>query len=316
MDYRQIIAESWVYTQKSKKLIFWFGFIPSILTTTVGAGYISYQFFAFKKSYLFGDEHGSFLKDVVTFIWEFIKSHVSLTLPLVITVAVLALIYLLYPTLAKAAAIQTIARNKNGQPAGVGTGLRYGIMSYLQLFEYHLLIKTFSFFSVLIEMSFVVRNLGLALFEILLPVFILFIIIGFILTLLFIYTDFYIVIDGESVFDSIKKSAKLVIMNWKHTFLITILMVIIGIRIIIQAVMVFLIPAIIVLITGYIATVALPVTGLLVGGIVGVAMLILSAYLTGIVDIFSYTVWTYTFLTFTSEKQVSAREEYIEKKIQ
>lgn len=308
MNYKEIIADSWKYTQSNKKLIIWYGFLASLFTTTVGVGYITYQFFAFKNSYLFSEEEHSFLGQVVKFIWSFITTNLSWTIPFVIFVVIFLLCYLLYPTLARASAIQTIARNRNGQKAGVGTGLRHGIMSFLPLFEYHLLIKTFSFFSILIEMSFVLRNLGPVLFKILLPVFIIFIILGFILTLLFTYTDFFIVIDRCSVFESMKKSAKLVVMHWKHTFLITILMILIGVRIIIQVVLVFIIPSLIILVTGYLATVTLPVTGLLVGGIVGLMALIVAAYLNGIVDIFSYTVWTYTFLSVTSEKELSVRE--------
>lgn len=316
MDYRQIISQSWHYTQKNKKIIFWFGFLSSIFTTTVGVGYIAYQFFAFKSSYIFSSDHEqSFLFQVVTTIWEFIKLHINWTLPLIIIAVIFAVFYFLYPTLAKAAAIQTIARNKNGQKAGVGTGLRHGIMSYLPLFEYHLLIKTFSFFSILVEMSFVVRNLGPSYFKVFLPIFLLFMIIGFILTLLFSYADFFIVIDGKGVFESMKASARMVVMHWRHTFLITILMLLIGVRIIIQVIMVFLIPFLVILITGYIATVTLPINAIIVGGVVGLITLIISAYLNGIVDIFSYTVWTYTFLQVTEEKELSAREsgEKVEK---
>lgn len=311
MHYRQIIAESWKYTQSNKRLIIWFGFLSSLFTTTVGVGYIAYQFFAFKSSYLFSKEEHSFLNQVVGFIMDFIKANLTLTVPLVIFGIIFAIFYFLYPTLAKAGAIQVIARNKNGQKAGIGTGLRHGMMSFLPLFEYHLLIKTFGFFSILIEMSFVLRNLGPVLFKILLPLFILLIIIGFLLTLLFTYTDFYIVIDNEPIFSAMKKSAKMVIMHWKYTFLISILMIIIGLRIILQVVMVFLIPALIILITGYLATVTLPVTGVIVGGVVGFIALILAAYLTGIVEIFSYTVWTYTFLAVTQEKELSAREALV-----
>lgn len=312
MDYRQLIVDSWKSAQSDKKIIFWLGFIPALLTTTVGVGTIAYQFFAFKSSYLFSEHDESFLSDVVGFIWDFIHAHVSWTFPLVIFAIIFLISYLLLPTLAKASAIQAIARKRNGQPAGVGTGIRYGIMSFLPLFEYHLLIKTFSFFSILAEMSFVLRNLGPSIFQMLVIFFIIFIFISLLLTLLFTYTDLYIVIDDLGVFKAMKESAKLVIMHWKHTFLITILMILIGIRIIIQVVMVFLIPALIILITGYIATVALPVTGIIVGGIVGFIGLILAAYLNGIVDIFSYTVWTFTFLKVTSEKELSARDVFVD----
>ncbi len=310
MDYKKIIAESWEYTQQNKKSIRWFGFFPAIFTTCWSFGYITYQVFAFKSSYLFSDEDHGFLFQVINLIVDFVKAHLNWTFPLIIAAVVFALCYLLLPTLCKASAIQMIARNRNGQKAGVGTGLRHGVFSFLPLFEYHLLIKTFAFFSIIFEMSFVVRNLGLGIFSIFLPIFILFIIISFILTLLFTYSDLFIVVDDEGVFAAMKKSAKLVILHWKHTFLITVLMLLIGVRIIIQVVMVFLVPLLIILITGYIATVTLPVTGIVVGAIFGLVGLLVSAYLNGIVDIFSYTVWTFTFLDLTTEKELNARDSF------
>jgi len=312
MDYRRIIADSWHYTQQNKKLIRWFGFFPAIFTTTVGIGYLFYQFYAFKSSALFSEHEESFLFDVVSFIWQFVKDHLTLTLPLVIFAAIFAITYFLFPTLAKAGAIQMIARNRSGQKAGVSDGVRYGIMSYLKLFEYHLLIKTFSFFSILTEISFVIRNLSLDIFKFLFPVFLIFMSISLILTLLFTYSDFYIVVDDLGVFESMKKSAKQVIMNWKHTFLITLLMILIGIRIVLQVIMVFLIPLLITLITGYILTVGTALTGIIVGGVVGFFMLFIAAYLNGVVDIFSYAVWTFTFIEITSQGEVSARGEVIE----
>ncbi len=310
MNYRQIIGEAWAYTQANKRLIIWFGFLPSILTTTVGVFYIGYQFFALKNSYLFSNEEDDFLYDIVTFIFDFFKEHLQFTVPVIVVLSIFGILYFTFPTIAKASAMQKIARDRNGQDSGLGTGLKWGIRSFLPLFEYHLLIRTFTFFSILVEMSFVLRNLGPLIFKFLFPVFLIIMVIGLVLSVLFTYTDFYIVIDDLGVFESMKKSARLVTLNLKHTFLISILMLIIGVRIIIQAIMVFLIPAMVVVITGYIATVALPITGLIVGGITGFIALILASYLNGIVDVFSYAVWTFTFLTLSSEPEVSAREVF------
>jgi len=311
MDYRKIIADSWHFTQNNKRLIYWFGIFPSILTTTVGVGYLAYQFFAFKKSYLFDDSKTSFLSDVTKFGWDFISSHASLTVPLVIFAIIVFILWFFVPTITMAAAMQAIARAKNGQKSGVGTGLKYGIMVFLPLLELHTLVKTFSPMSILTEMGFVLRNLGPAIFKMLLPVFLIIFVLGLIFLLLFTFADLYIIIDDKKVLDSIKKSVKLVILNWQHTVLISILMLIIGIRIIIQAFLVFLIPAIIILLGGYLATLTLGVAVYIVAGVIAVAALALAIYLGGVVDIFSYTVWTFAFLELTSEKEVSARGEIV-----
>lgn len=308
MDYKKIIVDSWQFTQKNKKLIYWFGFLPSFLTTTVGIGYIAYQFFAFKTSYLFDDEGHSFSFQVVNTAWNFISSHASLSLPLIITAAVLAVLYFLTPTLFKASAIQAIARGKNGQPYGVGIGLKYGFMAFLPLLEYHLLIKTFSWVSMVTEASFVVRNLGMEIFKMLLPVFIIVFVLSIFLTLLFTFADLFIVVDDEKVLTSMIKSAKLVVMNWQHTLLVTILMIIIGVRIIIQAVVVLFLPLLLFIIGGYLATLTIGTTLFVVAGVVGFLGLVVASYLSGVVEIFSYCVWTYTFLQLTSQKELSARE--------
>lgn len=308
MNYKKLIVESWEYTQKNKSLIRWYGFFPAIFTTTVGIGFALYQFFSFKKSYLFSDHHESFFEEAAVFIWEFFTHHLDQSVLMITFVILFALFYLFYPVIAKASAIQMIARNRNGQPATVGTGLRYGIRAFLRLFEYDLLFKTFAFFSVLIEMSFALRNLEPSLFKVLLIPFIIYIFISLLLTLLFTFAEFFIVIDEDGVFDSMRKSAKLVISHWKHAFFITLLMILIGVRIIIQAVLVFVIPILIVLVMGYATTVVLPTATIILASILGGLGLLLAAYLNGIVDIFSYTVWTYTFLALSEEKEISARE--------
>jgi len=316
MNYKQTIADSWKFTQENKKLIYWFGFLPSFLTTSVGIGYLGYQFFAFKKSYLFDNSDTSFLHDVFRFAWDFFNNHSSIGILFVVIAIVVGILWFLVPTLFKASAIQAIARAKNGQPSGPGIGLKYGIMSFLPLLEFHAIVKTFAPFSIIIEMGFVLRNLGVTIFDMLLPVFILILIFSVIFVLLFTYSDLFIIIDHENIMSAMKKSAKLVILSWQQTFLITLLMIIIGVRIVIQAIFVFLIPAIILIGGAFIATLTVKSFFIVIVGILAVAGLVIAAYLGGIVDIFSYTVWTYTFLDLTSQKEISARDTCAEIKVQ
>ncbi len=308
MNYRELIAEAWVDTQANKKLIFWFGFLPSVFTTTFAIGYVIYQFFSFRNSELFSTGENEFLGNLVSWVLTFFQDNSSLVVPLIVVAIIFLIFFLLFPTLAKASAIQMIARTRNGQKCGPGGGLKHGLLSFLPLFEYHLLIRAFTFFAMVTEMLFVLRNLGPETLMFLLPLFVIMVLISLVFTLLFTFADFYIVIDDLGVFESMKTSAKLVIQNLKHTFLVTVLMMVIGIRIVIQAIIVFLIPGLVILIAGYLATVTLAVTGIIVGGLVGLVGLLLAAYLGGIVDVFAYTVWTYAFLDLSGAEELSARE--------
>lgn len=310
MDYKKIISGAWQYTQAHKRLIRWFGFLPAVFTTLVAISTLLYQFFSFKNSYLFsgnaGEEEG-FLFEVVSFGWSFLQEHLSWTVPLIVIAAVFAFFYFLYPTLAVAGAIQVIAREKNGQDAGLTTGIKYGGRQFLPMLEYRAAMNVFSVMFILFEMAFTLRY-SLDFFLLLLPIFILFALAGLVMSLLFTYAEFFIVIDGEGIFSAMRSSARLVIAHWKHTFLITILMLIIGLRIIIQVVLVFLVPVLILIVTGYLSIILAPEISLIIGGVLGAVGLLFAAYLTGVVEIFSYTVWTHTFLNLTEEKELGARE--------
>lgn len=309
MNYKTLIAEAWKYTQSRKKLILWYGFLPSIFTTTAGILYVLYQFFSIKQSPLFENAEHSFLYDVSMFAWDIVQSSGAYMVPLIVSTVVVLIMYLLLPTFCQGGAIQIIARHRNGQKVGISEGVKYGFMPFLKLFEYHILIKSFGIVAIVGEMAFVLRNLGLETFYLLMPLFVVIFLIGLLLSLLFAYADMFIIIDNEGVMSSIKKSTKLVVMNWQHTFLITILMLIIGVRIILQVFIVLAVPGLIFLVGGYLAITSIPYLTFILATLVGVIALLLAAYLAGVVNIFAYAVWTYTFLSLVEKKELSAREK-------
>lgn len=308
MNYKQVIGEAWEFTQENKRLIIWYGFVPSLLTTVVGIFYMAYQFFAFKRSVLFENSKTSFLTELAHYVYDFILRNFQLTIPLIVFGVIFLILYLLLPTLCQASAVQYIARKRNGQPVGIRTSLKHGLLGFLPLFEYHLILKGFGAFSIVTEAAFVLRNLGPGPFEQLLPIFLFIFIVGITLTLFFTFADFFIIIDGKPIMSSIVESSKLVLMHWEKTFFISLLMLIIGLRIILQIIFVLLIPTLVVVIAGYIAMANLAVLGMYVGGIIGIIALLFAAYLGGIVNIFANTVWTFTFLELSNEQIVSARD--------
>ncbi|MEK9132160.1 MAG: hypothetical protein AAB606_00410 [Patescibacteria group bacterium] len=301
MNSRHIIAEAWHFTRENKKLMWWFAFIPSVLTTLVGVFYFIYQYFSFKRSPLFDNAPQSFLSEVISTAFGFLSEHGSLWLPTIIIVVVVVVLYLLLPTLMQASLIQVIAHKRKGHPISMAEGFSLGILAFLPFFEYSLLIKSFSVVSMFTEAGFAARNLGTGAMNFLLPIFILAAIIGLVLTLLFTYSEFFIVLEKKSVLRAMGRSAKLVILSWKHTFLIVILMAIIGLRIIINILAVLLVPALIFLAAGLLATLALAKIGILIGVIFGLVGLFVASYFTGILHVFAAAVWTFTFLELMEE---------------
>ncbi|MBU1992592.1 MAG: hypothetical protein ABH856_02970 [Patescibacteria group bacterium] len=308
MNYRQLIADSWFFTQNNKRLIIWFGCVPATFEIIGGILFVGYQYFATKKSELF-DYHGpSFLSEIGNFVWNFIKVDPGLGITLAVAAGIVFLLYLTLPTLFQCATIQFIARRRNKQDVTLGDGMKHGIFSFLPLIEYHAIIKIFGFFWLLTESAFILRNLGVDAFRMVGAIFLIVFLFGLLLSLLFTYTPFYIVIDRKEVMRSVVASSKLVILNLTHTFLVTILMVIIGLRIVVQLVIVLSIPAIILFFGGYLATTVLAGAGYIIGGVLGFIALLFAIYFAGIIEIFANSVWVFTFLEITEKRELSARE--------
>ncbi|MFA5842157.1 MAG: hypothetical protein WC882_00540 [Candidatus Gracilibacteria bacterium] len=309
MNYKAIIRDAWQLTQQNKPIMWWYAFVPELIGLVVGIGYMGYQIMSFWKSSIFREYHGeSFAHEAVIFIADFFSKHSSLGILLIIVTAIVLILYLILPIFSKAALVQLIARKRNGQEVKTVDGVSYGFLHFLPLFEYHLLIKTFSMFSVLTEISFVVRNLGTGAFEILCIPYILMFLIGLLLLLLFAYADYFIIIDGAKVMQSMGASSKLVIRHWQQTILMFILMLLITIRIVFNIVLVLLIPSIIILSTGLLATFALAEVGFVVGVIIGLIGMYFAAYLGAILEVFSNSVWVFTFLQLTTNEEASARD--------
>ncbi|MBI4994278.1 hypothetical protein HZC21_01380 [Candidatus Peregrinibacteria bacterium] len=303
MNSRHVIAKAWEFTRDNKPLMWWYAFVPSVLTTLVGILYLLYQFFAFKSSPLFDDAEKSFLAEVITATLGFLNKHSDLWVPAIITVIIILILYALLPTLCQGGLIQIIAKKYKGEEVKTSDGLSFGLLVFLPLLEYHLLIKSFSIISLFTEAAFILRNLGTGAMKTLLPVFILATIIGLILTLIFTYSEFFIVLDKKPVLKSMGRSAKLVVIGWQHTLLIAILMIIITLRVIINIIAVLLVPALLFFTAGLAATLTMANIGIAIGILFGLFGLFVASYFTGILNVFANAVWTFTFLELMNEKR-------------
>ena len=302
MKYRAIIGDAWTLTQTNKGLIWWFAFVPALITTLVSIIYLSYQVMAFWTSPLFrssarpGEE---ILATLFNMAKDLVTSQPGLAVFAVVIVAIVGLMYLMLPVFTQGALIQLVARKKAGKEISILDGVSFGFNRFLQLFEYHLIVKTFSIVGIFTEAAFVLRNLGLEAFALLGWIFLLVFGVGMALSLLFTYSEYYIVIDRESVFKSMLNSSALVFRNWHHTLFMFILMMIISLRILINLVVALLIPILVLGPLFIFTSITLAKIGVIVGAVVGVIALYFTSYFLGIFHVFATSVWTFTFLELT-----------------
>lgn len=313
MKYKEIIQDAWHFTTGNKRVIKWLALPSAILGTIAGIFFFVYQYKSTVTSDLFPENHEE------SFLFQVFSTYINLfntdsTLGITITAILIfgILLNLFFPVFTNGAITEFASRSRNGENPSLSNTLSYGLFNFLPLFEYSLVVKTFTITSVIAECLFIMRNFGMGWFEILaIPMGLMFL-VSLALTLFFTYTDCFIVIDKKKIFTAMKLSTILVIKHWQHTFLILILMAIISLRIILNILIVLLIPMLIIGITAlFFYTAKLYAIGVVVGGVIGLILLIITSYLNATVDVWAKAVWVFSFLELTKKEEKDARGNVI-----
>lgn len=305
MKYRAVIRDAWHLTQENKKLIWWFAFAPALLTSLVSIVYIAYQVAAFWSSpFIRASAAGQ--DDIFTFLvktsLQIFEEQPGLGVVLIVIIGIIGLAYLMLPVFTQGALIQLVTRIRKHMPISIVDGVSYGLGSFLPMFEYHLLIKTFSWVTVVTNAAFILRMWGpksLAFFS---WIFGIVLIVGFLLTLLFTFSEYYIVLEKKPVLKSMILSSGLVIRQWHHILFILLLMVLITLRIVINIFIALLVPILIIAPILFFTSITLAVLGVIIGSIIGLVSLYFASYFLGVYHLFATAVWTFAFLELTAKE--------------
>jgi hypothetical protein len=188
-------------------------------------------------------------------------------------------------------------------------GVQFGFKNFFAVLEFNGLLSAVSITALIGYGTIILRTLGPEFLKIASVFLIVIGIISIVADFLFTYAKYYIVIDDLGVFAALGKSTKLVINNFESVALIFLMLFLIGLRIIVNIVLILIIPGLIVLIAGFFASIALNITGYVISAVIGLIGIYLSGYLGGVVSVFAHAVWTLTFLKLTSEDNLSARDQ-------
>lgn len=304
INYRKLIRRAWDFSQNEKRLMYYYAFLPALITTITGIFYVVYQTLSFKHYF---NHENALIYEIAKFGWQTIADYPKL-IPVIIFVGVIvAFLYLLYPSFVEGAQIQFIARRYNGHAIKMRRGIGYGARSFFPILELHGIMGLLSFSSLLAYATLTWRSLGFEAFQIVAIILGVAAFLNIILAFLFTYAKYYIVIDRLNVFQAIGKSTYLVIDHWHSIILMFLILFFIGLRILLNIVLLLLIPGLIVLVGGLFASLALSIVGYVVAGLIGLAGLFLAGYLGGFLSLFAHSVWTFTFLELTDKEDDDAR---------
>ncbi len=155
---------------------------------------------------------------------------------------------------------------------------------------------------------FILRWWGESAFLIALPILLFIATVGLIVSFLFTYSEYFIILKSHRVIVSMKESAILVLANLRKTFLIFILILLIGSRAILNVLLILLIPLGVVLIMSYLATTLLHTVGIIISTIFAIGILLVSSYLMGLFNVFSTAVWVFTFSALTDKGEIATKD--------
>lgn len=301
MSVRDIVRKSWQITQVHLKKLIWYGFTPAFFGVIVSSTYLAYQYNAFKHSVLFADNLEPGMLGTARTIWGLLASNPTISVVLIILGILVFLGYVLTTPIFRGVLIHAFMQIKKYE--SIEGSVEVGVRHFFPMFEFAILTGAFSITTIFTESSFILRWWGESIFFVTLPILLFIAMAGLIITFLFTYSEYYIILENKKLTKSLMESAILVIANLRKTFLILVLMLLISARVILNVVLVLLIPMLVVGITSYLATVFLSVLGLILIGIFGLAILIVSSYLLGLFHIFAIGVWVLTFAQLTERPE-------------
>ncbi len=299
MNVRDIVRKAWQMTQVHLKKLIWYGFTPSFFGVIVSSVYIGYQYNAFKHSVLFESEMNSDVLGTAKTVWDIASSHSAISVTLIVLGVIVLLGYILTPPIFRGTLIHAIMKIRKYE--SIDGSVEVGIRHFFPLFEFALLTGSFSITTLFTESSFILRWWGENIFFLILPILLFIAMAGLIISFLFTYTEYFIVLRGHGITKAVMESTILVIANLRKTILVFVLMMLIGARIVLNVLLVLLIPMMVVVLTSYLATVFLSTIGLIFIGIAALAILIVSSYLLGLFHIFAIAVWVLTFAALTEK---------------
>lgn len=306
MNVKETVREAWQLTNENLRRLIWYGFIPAFFGVIVSSAYLAYQYNAIKQSVYFSDGTSSDVMGFFKTMWAWMSGYPVIAVIAVVLILLILLGYFVLPPIFKGTLITAIKKIRNEQP--LAGSLEKGIRFFFPIFEFSIITGAFSITTLFTESTFILRWWGEGFLFAILPILLFIAMAGLIISFLFTYAEYFVVLEDKPLIRSIMDSTILVISNLKKTILVFVLMVLIGARIILNVILFLLIPMLVVFLTTYFANFFSSAFGIALLVFFGMGILIVSAYLLGLFQIFATAVWVLTFEELTEHQEVSTEK--------
>ncbi len=292
---REIIAHAWAVTTTQPVLKRW-GFFGAFFEILLDMKLLLYQAY-FLYSYFVG--HGGGLFDIEIMLYNSLPLWVFVTI--CVAFALLLFVELFVPSLSEGAIIGLCAKAHNKHK--LDGGFVMGLYNFFPILEVHG-VFIFSSLSIYVTAISVIMRYGAGLQTIMIGVATVIWIISNIIRFFSSFTEPAIVVSKLGVFEAGAKSVKLIMSYMSHIMFLTMLMLVITIRIIINTIVIVLVPGIMVGMGILLTHILEPAISYSIAGIIGLALTVVAAYFLAYLHVFKQAVWTIMYMELIKEKEV------------
>lgn len=299
MTQQEIFRKAWSIARLGKyKKILWFGFIPAFLTTVVSSLVYSFRGYQYWVELFEGRSILEVASNFSSTFFGFLGGQPLLTFVLLVCILLFALCYMMLPIFLHGGLIKLTEQAIKGESIRLRNGLIYSSEHFLKLFENDAI--TYPFRLSLIFMVFWAVNTFAPPFLpfILLPL-ACWLVVSLIITILLLFTDYYIVLRGEGIFPSFMSSMRTVFLNLEEVVHMVFLMILIALRVLLNTVISLGLPVVVLYIFSSFTSPLLSWLAWPTAVFIGLIALTFLSYINAIFSVFLTAAWTLTFMKYT-----------------
>lgn len=312
MTQQEIFRKAWAIARLSKyKKLLWFGFIPAFLTTVVLSAVYAMRGYQYWVELFEGRSFLTIGSSFLTSFFGFLGGQPLLAVLLIVVLAIFAGCYMLLPIFFHGGLIKLTSEAIHGEQLRMRMGVIYSSQNFLQLFETNALTYPFRI-SLVFIVYWVVRTFEPQFIPFILIPLACWLVVSVVMTVLLLFTEYYIVLRGENIFKSYMSSMQTVFLNLEEVVNMLLLCILIGLRVLLNTGVAIGVPLLVMYIFSLFTSSLLAFLAWPVAILVGLLSLTLLSYINAVFAVFLTAAWTLTFMKYTDTLPESLQEKPLE----
>ncbi|MFN7160793.1 MAG: hypothetical protein ACK4NC_04260 [Candidatus Gracilibacteria bacterium] len=299
-----IFKKAWeITTDEHNARLFWYGFIPALLTTIISSLTYSFQGYRYWTEFVVQGDVRSAVLNLFGSFFGYLGANLGMGIILIFLGIIFFLAYYFLPIIFHGGLIKILPKVLDREAVKFRMGLVYGGRYFFKLFEYKTLFSPFKITWVLLTYSILKIFSPELLGPMAIPLIVWFI-INVLINLLFVFVEYFIVLKDKLVLDSIRASMKMVFLHMEDVLLMIGLILLMEVRILINVLFLVGIPLLFFFLLSFITNTLLISIGTGFIVILAIALLLFISYLNAHITVFITSAWLLTFMYFQNELPV------------